>query len=328
MDEALKAYCDLLAQNRITVSKALGWEPDMLQAACAAVLADEGVTAKEEKLKLCRDILHREERFYSEFRGRLRLTVLAKMSMSDDPRVYLQQLRTISRLITGNTFFSGEHRILASIQILEQVGLTRAEETVERTYAIYRRMRKEHPWLTGVENFPMAAVLAVRRTNPEVLFAEMGECYRILREKFHAGDSAQICSHVLALSSTGAEQKCRKLFDIWDGLKAEKHRYGTGKELGLLAALTTLEKPTEEIVRDIIAADDYLRTKKGFGLFGIGTVQRRMYAAQAVLQVFAQKGSTVKPSLISCSIALSIAQAVSTLVISTTTASVTASHTT
>lgn len=321
MDETLKNCCDLLGENRNIIQKVFRWDSDVMRLACAAVFTGSGKTADVEKLKKCEKILKTRERFFSEFRGNLRLIVLAKMALSDDPEAYWVHLREVYHSFTRNRVFGEEFCLLAAIQLLDAAEPGRISEAVERTYAIHDRMRKGHPWLTGQGDLPMAAVLAVRKLNPEVLFEEMEDCYQLLREKFHAGESAQICSHVMSVSGSGAERKCSRMFAIWDGLKQSRHRYGTGKELAILAALALLDRPTELIAQDILEADEALAKKRGFGFFAIGMVQRRMYAAQVVLNAYAQKGNTVDSSVISSSIALSIAQAVCTSVIATTTAS-------
>lgn len=321
MDETLKKYCDLLSENRNIIQKVFRWDSDVMRLACAAVFTIAGKTADAQQLKQCEKLLRSRERFFSEFRGNLRLIVMAKMALSDDPEVYWAHLRAVYCSFMKNRVFGEEYCLLAAIQLLEQVEPDRISEAVERTYAIHDRMRKAHPWLTGRGDLPMAAVLAVRKLNPEVLFEEMEACYQLLREKFHAGESAQICSHVMSVSGAGAERKCSRMFAIWDGLKQSRHRYGTGKELAILAALSLLDQPTESIVRDILEADEELSKKKGFGFFLIGFAQRRMYAAQIVLNAYAKDGSTVDSSVISSSVALSIAQAVCASVVATTTAS-------
>lgn len=326
MDETLKNCCDLLSENRNIIQKVFRWDSDVMRLACAAVFTIEGKTADIQRLKESEKILKAKERFFSEFRGNLRLIVLAKMALSDDPEAYWTHLREVYHSFIRNRAFGEEYCLLAAIQLMDAVEPGRISEAVERTYAIHDRMRKEHPWLTGQGALPMAAVLAVRKLNPEVLFEEMEACYQLLRGKFHAGESAQICSHVMSVSGTGAEWKCSRMFAIWDGLKHSRCRYGTGKELAILAALALLDRPTESIVQDILEADEALAKKRGFGFFTIGVVQRRMYAAQVVLNAYAQKGDTVDSSVISDSVALSIAKAVCASVIATTTAS-TAAHT-
>lgn len=326
MDAELKRYCELLSENRNVTAKVFPWESDLMRISCGAVFASGGKKADRTQLQQCREILERKAGAFSEFRGILRLTVLAKMALAPEPAAYFQKLNETYRFFFGNPFLGGEYRLLAAIQILDAVEFDSISEVVARTYAIHERMRKEHPWLADQGDFPMAAVLASRRLNPEILFEEMEACYHLLTQNFHAGDSAQVCAHILAVSGTSAERKCSKLFEIWDSLKQGGHRYGSGKELAILAALAALDQPTENIVQNIIKADELLKTKKGFGFFGIGTAQRRMYAAQAVLNTYAQDGCKVEASVISGSVALSIAQAVCASIIATTAASTAASN--
>lgn len=322
MEEVLQDLCDRLGENRNRMVKEFIWVPESMRAVCAVVFTCSGETANAARLRMSAEILNREERFYSEFRGTLRPTVLAKMAMAENPEQYYRQLRRVYDLLGEPHDIAGEQRLLSALHLAQQAQTEHIRDTVDRTLAICQQMRKLYPSLSGPGDYPMAAALASHRLNPQMLFEEMERCHWILREQLQAGTASSVCCHLLALSGSPAEEKCRKLFAIWNGLKSENHRFGIGKELAVLAALTLFTVPAEETVRQIGAADDCLRKKKGFDFLRIGVAQRRMYAADLVLMAYIRRGLKIGDAAIPGTTALEVMRSVCEAVTVSTSASV------
>ena len=95
MKELLQAGCELLAENRNTIPKGFMWDMELMSIAGSLIFTGAGKTADVERMKACKSILKKQERFFSSFRSNMEIPVLCKMALSDDPEGYLRKLRGI-----------------------------------------------------------------------------------------------------------------------------------------------------------------------------------------------------------------------------------------
>lgn len=307
MNETLTRQCELLVENRKTLSKAFKWNFDVMSAACAALVSAGGRPADVEIMKECSRIVKREKGIFSDFRSHLNLAILTKMALSGNPEQYFSDLAAINKMFPRNKIIGSDYRLLAAIIICDRKGLSGAQSCIDRSYEIYDAMRKQHPILTSAEDLPLAALLAAENVSSiDLLIEEMEHCYPLIKKRFHHNEAAQSCSHVMALYPDDAQAKCSRLFEVWDKLNAAGHRYGKDMEIGVLAALCAMDIPSDEIVRDICDADDYLKKQKGFGAWSIGKRARRMFAALMTINAHAERNEADTGESVTMTIALEI----------------------
>ena len=103
----------------------------------------------------------------------------------------------------------GIREVLAAlILVLQNDGNPVPAGTVERMQEIMRRWKKDHPWLTGVDDYPMAALHAHRKVDPEQLARKVENVYQALREHgFRRGNQLQVSSHILSLGEGSASPR-------------------------------------------------------------------------------------------------------------------------
>ncbi len=306
MREKVLNKCKLFANNRNTITKAFTWDSEYMSLAAASIFAANGADADTEKLKACEEILRKETDFFSEFRGNIKLPIVCKMAMSDDPVAYLNKIQEIYSVMNKSKFAGNEYRILASIIIYDRVPDGEYESYINRTNELYSMMSKKHPFLTGYEDIPFAAMLAISDFDVDKLIEDMEISYKILKKKFGDADAVQSLSHVLALQSISPEVKCEKVFKIFDSLNEAKHKYGTSYELPTLGSLALLNVSENEVVSIISEADDFLKTQKGFGGLVVGASERRMFAAQMLISECASDDSTINNAVMNSLLSISI----------------------
>lgn len=285
MDTILKAKCDLLAENKLMLNKSFGWDSDYMRFAAAGMLTCSGVTPDEEKLKYLEKLLKEQTGIFSDLRGFVKLPLVCKMLASNNPEYYLDKVQDIYKELSSGIFGKSEYKVVAAI-IIADSNLNVAN-IMDRTVEIYKRMTKNHSFLTSNEDYPLCAALAVSGKNVDRLIEDMEESYSILKKKFGDLNAVQTLSHVLSLDSKAPEVKCQRVIDIWDQLKKSRHKYGTGMEIGNLGVLQALDYEVDEIVNKMIEADDYLKTKPGFKGILVSGDLRRLFASQVVLDTMA-----------------------------------------
>ena len=300
----LRAVRDLLVKNKDLVKSAFKWEDDMMSLAGSTIFTGLGLTADAEQLKECERLLKEHAGALSEFRGHIKLPLLCKMAVSGSPEQYLLHVTEIYGLLNPSKLGSSG-KLLAAIILCDHGD---AQRYIEKTNDIFRLMKQAHKWLTSEEDMPYAAMLAVSGADAEKLIAEAERCYPVMKEKFGTSNAEAVQSlcHLLALNYQSAEEKCKKVAELYDALKAAKHRFGVGQELAFLGILTMLDVDTSKIVADISEIDDYLKKQKGFGNLSIGSEMRRMYAAMIVVNAYQAAGKGLQGIDNTLAIAVSI----------------------
>lgn len=303
----LKEKCDLLVHNRKTITSAFAWDSGLMSLAAATLYTSRGLTADSKRLKECEAVIKAKTNAFSEFRGNVKTPLICKMALSDDPKKYFENVETIYKLLNKSKWMGNEYKIMAAITICDHAVESEYELFVNRTNEIYSRMKQEHKWLTSDEDIPFAAMLAVSGLDVDKLIDEMELNYKILKEKFHDSNAVQSLSHILALDEQPAEVKCAKVESIFNELKVMKHKFGTGYELATLGTLTMLDIQEKEVANLIAETDDYLKGQKGFGDFLLGSKERRLYAAQLVLNQYGPKDNEVDGVVLGSMLAITIA---------------------
>lgn len=285
--------CELLVTNRAILRETFPMEPALMSLAAAAVLTGKGLAADPAKLKACNTILKKHTGAFSGFRGNVKLPLICAMSVAPDAEGYLARVQSAYDSMKQSFWERAEYRVLAAMTICDHISASDFEAYALRTEELYSRMKQEHRWLTSDEDIPFAALLAVSGLDLDKLITEMEEDYRLLRSHFHDNNAVQSLSHVLALSSLPAEEKCNRVNALFAALKDCGHKFGTGYELAVLGSLATLDMPADSLAEKIAEVDDFLKDQKGFGSFSLGSKERRMYAAQLILNHCGQNSDGV-----------------------------------
>ena len=184
-------------------------------------------------------------------------------------------------------------------------------------------MKEAHPWLTSENDLPFAALMAVSGRHASAVYAEAEEIYALLQKNLHADrDTLQMLSHILAIRSGRAEEKCEKLCAFAGGLKEAGHSLGRGSRLAILGILADSSLPTDALVDRICEADDFLKQHKPFhGLFGVGKDCRRMFAVQMVHSSISGEDSLGASAMLAASVELAIITMILLMIIVSSTAS-------
>ena len=286
--------------------------------ACAGIYLAAGREPDMDRVKECKKLLKSKVGIFSNFRGSDELLVRCKMALAPDPALYFESVEREYQHI--KTFFSGEQTVLAAMILAEQDG---SGSLAEKTKSIYKEMKEAHPWLTSEDDLPFAALMAVSGRDASAVYAEAEEIYALLKEKLKADkNTMQMLSHILAIRSGRAEEKCEKLCALAAGLKAAGHSLGRGSRLAILGILADSGLPADTLVDRICEADDFLKQHKPFhGLFGVGRECRRMFAVQMVQASLSEEDSLGTSAMLTASVELAIITMILMMIIVSSTAS-------
>ncbi len=282
MKTSLEKICNDFITNRDIIKDTFKWDNTYLIAVCAAYLCGKNTAADKEKLLECNSTLKQQTSVFSTFRGNVQLPLVTMLSSYADPESKLTEINDIYDTLKLN-FFGSEYTALVSAVISDMITASEVKKYTERGEIIYKRMKKAHPFLTGSEDSVFAVLMAFSDKSDDELIIDMEKCYNGLKKITGIGDALQTLSHILALSEGTSEDKCCRVDELYHKILAAGRKYSTYYEISVLGALAMLSDDYDGVLNDILDADNFLASQKGYtGLLGIDKKTRLMHAVMLV----------------------------------------------
>ena len=334
MKDFVKEKCDLMVRNRKVLDKNFVWDFDIMTTVASLILAGENFEADAEKLKKSKKILKNKVSCFSSIRGIGETITVCKMAMSDDPEKYIKELKTAYEKIMKGRFFNGEFMVIAAANLCDGNKSAETDRLVEKFNEIEKRMRQEHPILTGAEDWSLAMLLAMTDKSVDAIINEMEDGFDYFRSlKVRAGQNGlQTLSQILALMGGDMRKKCDKVVRIMDKFTEKGARYGREYEVSAIGTLIDIDANEDELVSEIIETADYLKTQRGFGSWHLDKKTRLMLATLIVAESYEKNDltSVIRPQIevnaITSTAAVSIAATIAMMLIVCCCAATSSSH--
>lgn len=299
----LQQYCEQYIVNRDAVKSTLKMANGYMYPVCANLFLSRGMEARAERLEECRAVLKEKTGIFSNFRSLLQAPVICMLSMTENPEAELEKALAGYEQMKKE-FMASDYLVLAALLL---PGGEDMAHIVARGKEIYRRMRKEHPFLTSSEDSVYALMMAASEKSDDALMMDMEEGYALLKRRFGAGNPVQAISHMLALQAADPRLNAGRVCELFDEIERIGGKYGKYYELPTLAALAMMEGDLRQVAADIMEADAFLAGQKGYGFFGMGKKMRLMHAAMIVSCARGAR-SGIDAAVISSTLAMVIAQ--------------------
>ena len=157
----------------------------------------------------------------------------------------------------------GAAEVLAALLLVLQNGGRRPRKiALDRVGAILERWKRDHRFLTGADDYPMAALHASRDEDVESVGVRVEGIYRSLRrKKLSMGNALQLSSHILALGTWDEEGAARRFTAIRDAFKTRKRRIWES-QYDEVALLSLTEGAPVAIARRVLSDVEKLRSMK------------------------------------------------------------------
>ncbi len=323
MRDSLNKLCEQFVSARDVIKRAFRWESSYLPPVCANLFVAKNAAPDADSLRACRDLINQNTGIFSSFRGNVRVPLSCMLSMEAEPEAKFTKALELYRQLREH-FYASDYLALAAF-LLTDCDCT--PERIARGKGIYRLMKDEHPLLTSSEDSVFAVLLAWSDQRDEELISDMEECYRLLKQRFRDKNCVQTMTHILAMEKGRAQDKCGRVFALYDAVTQHGGKYGRHYELPTLAALAMLDADADTLARDMLEVDAFLSGQKGYGFWGIGKKTRLMHAAMLVSDEYMPRKSVDTASLAG-TLALILAQqmAMCAAIAASTAASASASH--
>lgn len=318
MTTQLQNRCDQLIQMYREISKAEFWNYGRVSLATAGLYLTAGKPLDVARIKECRELLHSMTGFLSDFRQHSEYIICSKLAMQNDPEAYFERLSDIyKKVLPGKIKIGDERAILAAILLADLHTEAERETAIADTKALYKMMKDAHRFLTGGEDIPYAALMALSKWSIDEVFDRAESAFRILKKDFRAKqDAIQALSHILSVCDGGVEALCENACRLYAPLRPT---LGTDLNAACLGALAGMGADAGDLAAQVQEADQYLKQHDPFkGFFGINSSDRCLYAVLCTESALADPEAAARSAILTATVqitALIIDQAVTNAIV-------------
>lgn len=185
-----------------------------------------------------------------------------------DPEAKFDILLDYEDRLKENGFKSYTYRPVTAYTLLLTTAHTDVDRKLAKAYDIFREMRRNHPWLTSGDDYPLSILLAGTQESISSIMAKTEDLYRSLNEAgFNKSNGLQFLSHVLSLSTENNSAKASKCWKLYQYFKENKLRVYSSN-YGSLGLLTLLEDESVEAAREVKEVSKFLAEDRSFRWLG------------------------------------------------------------
>ncbi|RLL42836.1 DUF4003 domain-containing protein [Oceanobacillus piezotolerans] len=267
--DKVKYYIDIYNE----LSKVIKWKvPDkrIIMMAASIYVMNQKEFRMNHYLEIA-DELKRHAGFFSPMKSYLRFTVAAMLDVNfDNPSKEIPELYHIYEKFRQNKFSSSSHTYIASSLVLtrKQTSTSSVDDVIKRSKAIHDKMKKNHAFLTGYEDYPLATLIAYH-TETNINDKVEGFYNELNKNGFRKGNHLQFLSHILVLEEDKSPvylvSRCTSIFDTFRqaNIRPKASHYSA---IGLLALLPSNAFDMNEVVDLYQALNEHIKWQKDMNL--------------------------------------------------------------
>ncbi|WP_434752853.1 DUF4003 family protein [Paenibacillus amylolyticus] len=259
---------ELFVSNTLILKKPFKWQHPIMRRLAALLYVVENKSIDPETIQQSNDLMKQHTKRFSAFRGPSSFNIAAMLSLTTDQLTRLQHTIQVHDLMKEIKFRNSDYLVMAAYQIAAQVSPDQFQHTVGRAKSFYDRMKKEHPFLTGHDDYIFTAMLALSNLEVDTAVERMEQLYRELKPMFSAKNSVQTLSQILVIGDGRAEVS-ERLLALSEAFRARDHRMDKTNTLPSLALFALLPSEIDLLADQVVETYDWLRTQKGFGAWSI-----------------------------------------------------------
>lgn len=253
----------LIQDNYSDLRKSFKWDADLTKHLIALNHGIKGKRVDKDSIEDLKSYIKSETGAFSPFRGNMLFTIAGLMASNDgDQRSRLDRMMANLDMLKSVGFKSGMY-LPTALYALEMMGVEDERHVVQQAFDLYKDIRKNHPFLTGGDDYALAILLA----NSDHGANKVELYYKALAERgFRKGNGLQMMSHIASFAATDVTEKCGIIYDKMknSGLKISSEYYPAVALIGLL------DGDTDRLTDDLIEVALYLKGQKHYKWLGKG----------------------------------------------------------
>lgn len=304
MNELIKQRLDKLIELYNEIASDFKWDGSLIRNFAALTYMLNKRDFKKDRIESIRKYIKKNTGMFSYYRGtQMYLLSYLLTSQFDNPEEKFDKMMKHHDKMRGAGFKNSLYLPIANYSLLITCEEEFVNARISKAMDIFEEMKKNHPWLTNGDDYPLAVLLANSDKTVHSSIQNIEECYKLLNENgFSKGNGLQFLSHILSFSDENNKVKTERCKEIYEKLKENKFRVYPSY-YGALGFLTLLGDDSNTAVNQVMEIANYFKTDKKFKWLGKGT--HILIASAIVSDVYIESKKEQK-DLIQTSLGISI----------------------
>ena len=304
MEELVKEKLDRLIDLFEQVSTQYKWEQSLTNHFTALTYTLNKKDFNKEKIEIVREHMKKTTGVFSYYRGTSKMILSALLACQyDNPEQEFNKILDYDKRMKEVGFKNSMYLPIANYALLATCKEEWVNTRINKAIELYKEMRKNHPWLTSGDDYPLAVLLADSDMSVHNIIDNMEECYKLLNENgFGKNNGLQFLSHILGFRQEENKIKVLRCKEIFDRLKENKLKVYSGG-YAVIGLLSILGEDGYGAVEQVIEIVKILKSTKKYKWLGKET---HLFTAAALVSDVYIENMKSKKELIQTSIGISI----------------------
>lgn len=267
MSIPLKEKADQMLEMFLTINEEFRWQHNLSKHFAALIYMQKKKEFDKGRIDNVIKVIKENTGMFSCYRGNP-MFILAMLLCSEfnNPEEKFMKMLEYDKKLRKAGFKNSQYLAIANYTLLLTCEDSLIDSRITKAYEIYREMRKNHPWLTSGDDYPLSILIAGFDRSVNTI----EEYYtKLNQEGFSKGNGLQLLSHILSFSNEEVEvtvKRCKRLYDKLreNRLKIYSNYYAA---LGLISLL---EDNNGIVAGDLIELSRYLNSLKKYKWLGKG----------------------------------------------------------
>ncbi|GHV04730.1 hypothetical protein FACS1894217_00480 [Clostridia bacterium] len=250
---AYEAALRLFSDNTRTIKKAFKWQNILAVRLASMLLTASNVSAREEKLLEIKLMLKSSVGVFSNLRGNVELPLIAILAQAGRPQETLQSTIHVQTLLKAEKFWKNDYLGIAAAQIALRVPHENHAGVVKRSREFYDAMRRNHPLITGTEDYSSCCMLAIAGLGVQPTTVKIEELMAELKPHFGGAPNVrQTLAQLLVLGEADPSGTVDRILALREELRSRRLKPGVeiAAVLGVLSLMPGEPRYLAEQVAD------------------------------------------------------------------------------
>lgn len=253
-----------MIENFEILRKSFKWENDLISHLIALSFAMKKRNLDVSRIEDNKKYIKSETGAFSPFRGNMNYCLSGLIAAKGD-NISTVMDRMLANAELGKKYgFKSQTFIPTAMYSLESVKDQSPEKVLSQAEGIYKEMRKNHPFLTGGDDYALAILLSASDHGTDQLEAFYDE---LNNYGFSKSNGLQMLSHIMALSGVDVSTGSNNCRTAWEYLKSNGYKV-TSDYYPAIGLMTFLDD--SEVLKDLVDIMNYLKKQKRYKWLGKG----------------------------------------------------------
>ncbi|MCB2288272.1 DUF4003 domain-containing protein [Clostridium sp. CS001] len=265
MEILVKEKLDKLINLFQEVSSQYKWEQSLTNHFTALTYTLNNKDFDKEKIENVRKHMKKTTGMFSYYRGTSMIILSSLLSCKyDNPQQEFNKMLQYDEKLKTAGFKNSMYLPMANYALLSTCTEEWADNRITKAIEIYKEMKKNHPWLTSGDDYPLSILLAESDMPVNNIIDNMEECYTLLNEiGFSKSNGLQFLSHILGFRKEDSKVKVLRCKEIFDKLKENKMKVYSGG-YAIVGFLSLLGEEGNAAVEQVIEIVKVLKSTKKY----------------------------------------------------------------